>query len=140
MELIRKSDSTQPPRRFPKAPNNFSGLNPDFHPTKSRPYRRLFIIKGQILRGGFFACGSVERLVVATAVDRWHLRSHRTQVGCQLAPVMDAVIVQEAQVQHCRKIEQIEKVDGRDQLLRRHRRDASHAALYVRVVPRNYLG
>jgi hypothetical protein len=64
----------------------------------------LFSVK-EILRGRFCWFGHLERLVVAAAIDRWHLRPHGPQIGCQRSAMVNAVIVQEAEIYNCRKIE-----------------------------------
>src|SRR5262245_29948661 len=40
---------------------------------------------------------ALEGLVGAAAVDRWHFRTHRSEVGHQLAAVMDAMVVGQPQ-------------------------------------------
>src|ERR1700722_8924963 len=79
-----------------------------------------------------------ERLVEAAAVDRRYFRSHGSEISYQLAAMVNHVVVQEAEIQHGRQIEDAEKRDGRHQLLRRHRRYARQSSLQVLVVPRDY--
>ena len=66
------------------------------------------------LRGRLFRRGRPrdERLVITAAVDRRHLRSHGPQIRRQLAAMMNAVVVEESQIQHCRQVEHTEKFTG----------------------------
>ena len=59
----------------------------------------------------------LEWLVVAAAVDGRHLGAHGPQIGGQGPAVMDAVIVQESQVERDRQIKHTEEVHGGQQLL-----------------------
>src|SRR4051794_31661305 len=88
------------------------------------------------LRGGFRRLWHLEWLVVTSAIDRRHLRSHRTQIRRQFSPMMNAVIVQESEIEHRRKIEHVKESNRRQELLRRHPLHALEAALHVLVIPR----
>ena len=59
------------------------------------------------------------RRVVAFAIDRRHLRAHRTEIHRQLPAMMDGVMHQEIQVHDRRKLEHTAEVDDLEQLLAR---------------------
>src|SRR5208282_2830083 len=68
-------------------------------------------------------------LVVTPPVDGGHLRPHRTQISSQLAPMMDAVIVQERHIKDRREVEGSHKINRSQQLLRRQGGNAIRRAL-----------
>src|SRR5215472_9258682 len=92
------------------------------------------------LRRSFGGRGRNERFIVTATVDRRNLRSHWPQVRRQLATVVDAVIVQESEIQGGGQVEHSEKFDRRQQLLRCHFLYACNAALHVLVIPRHDFG
>src|ERR1039458_8712707 len=83
-------------------------------------------------------------LVVAAAIDLRHFRSHGAQIRRQLAAVVDAVIVEELQIESCRQVENTKELDGGEQLGRSQGTNPSGSTIDVAVVPgdevRNVLG
>src|SRR5208283_112938 len=61
--------------------------------------------------GTGFLAGHLERLVVAAAVDLGHFRSHGAQIGRQLTAVVNAVIVEESEIEGGRQVEDSEKIN-----------------------------
>ena len=79
-------------------------------------------------------------LVVTSTVNRRTLRAHGTQIDRKLAAVMDAVIVEESQVEGCGKVEGSEEIDGSGESLGRQGSNTIGSALDVFLVPRDQLG
>src|SRR5271156_3930954 len=64
--------------------------------------------------------GSLPRFIVATSVNRRAFGSHGTQVGGKLSAVVDAVIVNEAEIENHGQRERAVKIHRSKQLFRRH--------------------
>src|ERR1035441_9466512 len=69
-------------------------------------------------RSAGFPHWRLERLVVTAPVDLRYFRSHGAQIRGQLAAVVDAVIVEELEIEGRRQIEDTEEIDRRTQLSR----------------------
>src|SRR5262249_24049062 len=67
---------------------------------------------------------ALEGLVGAAAVDRRHFRSHRSEVGHQLAAVMHAMVVGQPQKRDRRSLGHAEEIDLLRELLARGRAEA----------------
>src|SRR5271169_5175311 len=65
------------------------------------------------------------RLIGAAALNGRNLGAHGAQIGGELAAVVDAVIVDEAEVEHRRHVERTQEINGRAKPLGRHFTDTA---------------
>src|SRR5580658_6340999 len=87
---------------------------------KKPPHRAASKSLQKQLSGVALRRSSLPRLIVAASVNGWAFGSHGTQVGGKLSAVVDAVIVNEAEIEDDGQSESTVEVYRGKQLFRRH--------------------
>src|ERR1700675_1096596 len=95
--------------------------------TLTRPHALWFTISVTSRR-------CLKGLVVTAAIDRGHLRSHRTQIRGQLAPMMNAVIVQDCRIKRGGELEDAAKLRRGQERNRRQSANPIRPALDIPVI------
>src|ERR1700686_2821703 len=90
--------------------------------------------------GAGLCLNPLPRLIVAASVNRWALRTHRAQISSQLSPVVDAVIVEKAEVRNRWKVKYTHEIDWSGKLLRGQRANPVCRAFEILVVPIDQFG
>ena len=122
-------------RMFDRYPVKYSGLAVQCY--KKPPHRAASKLLQKQLSGVALRRGSLPRFIITASINGWAFGSHGTQIGGKLSAVVDAVIVNEAEIEDDGQSERAIKVYRGKQLFGRHCAYPLDGAQIVLLIPGN---